>query len=286
MKEKWKDRSLKAVFNDNGNRRSAGTPAEGGRKGKKMAAEKWIDIWAQTDRGRRRRKNEDYFGIYKPEDEKVLNEYGILTVVADGMGGTDRGGMASKVAVETISRTYYESKSIEVPSRLREAYLRANETVFREVARGVEHAAGTTCTAAVFLRGTLFVANAGDSRAYLFKDGDLEQLTQDHSLISRLVKQGKVSKEEAKTHPTRTVLTSSIGMTKRFTVDITGPVELSEHDRVLLSTDGLFNMIEDEEIGEILAGGTAKDACSQLVKSANKAGGIDNITVIVVDVLR
>jgi len=245
-----------------------------------------INIAAETDRGKKRSKNEDYYGIFEPESQGLLEEYGLLAVVADGMGGTERGGRASRVAVEAIKDSYFGCKRDDVSSRLREAFLSANEAVFSEVAQGVEHSAGTTCTAAVFLGNELYVANAGDSRGYLLRGGRIEQLTTDHSLTSRLIKEGRIRKEEARNHPGRTVLTSSIGMRKNFIVDITGPIRLLPQDRVLLATDGLFNMVDDEKIAEILSSSSPEVVCAELINGANRAGGVDNITVIVAEVVQ
>ncbi len=245
-----------------------------------------VNIAAGTDRGKKRSKNEDYYGVFEPESQDLLEKYGLLAVVADGMGGTERGGRASKVAVETIRDSYFACKRDDVSSRLREAFLSANEAVFSKVAQGVEHSAGTTCTAAVFLRNELYIANAGDSRGYLLRGGQLEQLTTDHSLTSRLIREGRIGREEARNHPGRTVLTSSIGMRKNFIVDITGPIRLLHHDRVLLATDGLFNMLDEEKIAEILSNGSPEFVCAELIKGANKAGGIDNITVIVAEIVQ
>ena len=238
---------------------------------------------ALTDKGKKRSKNEDYFGIFQPESEEGLDTYGILAVVADGMSGTFVGYKASRMAVETISSVYFKSEEGGARERLREAFEAANERILNELAGGRELTTGTTCTAAVFLGDRLYIGHAGDSRGYLIQEGRIEQLTRDHSEVWEAVQRGEMSMEEARRDPRRNVLTSSIGMTSEFFVDVTGPIEIVPSDRVLLCTDGLTNMLDDSEILKIAAGEEPKKACARLVKAANRAGGKDNITVIIAE---
>jgi protein phosphatase len=224
--------------------------------------------YAVSDPGRRRRRNEDSYVVRPP-----------LFAVADGMGGAQAGELASRIAVEAMGEESGSSGEERVATLIREA----NRRVF---ARSHEDAAasgmGTTMTAAlVGDDGTVTIGHVGDSRAYLLRSGRLEQLTEDHSLVAELVRSGRLSAEEAESHPQRSVITRALGTDRDVDVDVF-TVQAEPGDLFLLCSDGLTTMVDDEEILSVVSEGrgdleaTARD----LVSRANRGGGEDNITVV------
>lgn len=224
---------------------------------------------AATDVGRVREGNEDAFLVLDP-----------LFVVADGMGGARGGEVASNLAVDTIRRLFERSEG-----SLTEQVEEANRTVFERSQQDREVSGmGTTLTAALVEGGRARLAHVGDSRAYLFRDGELHLVTEDHTLVRRMVQEGEISAEEAETHPHRNILTRVLGVDGAVVVD-EGLLDLREGDRILLCTDGLSGMVGAGEIAAIL-GGTRdpQEAADRLVAAANRAGGVDNITAVILDV--
>lgn len=228
---------------------------------------------ARTDVGRMRDHNED--SVWPVEDGASTEA--IVAGVADGMGGHAGGEVASSTALETAVTV-----GGDPAVRVRAANLAVVDAA-RERPR--LSGMGTTLTLATFdPDGDLDIAHVGDSRAYLLRDGDIEQVTTDHSYVGEMISAGRLSPEEAETHPYRSVLTRAVGLDPTVDVDTYGVV-LEAGDRVLLCSDGLTTMIGDDAIAEILEEnrdlGRVADA---LVTAANEAGGVDNITVVVVDV--
>jgi len=223
---------------------------------------------AKTDTGLQRRDNEDSAYARSP-----------VFVVADGMGGAQAGEVASRIAVETFEQGLPEDGSPEerLASRAREANKRIHELSRTEPERA---GMGTTLTAAYVDRDDLSIAHVGDSRAYLFRDGALERLTQDHSLVDELVRRGKLTEEQAAEHPQRSIITRALGPEADVAVD-TWTYPLRAGDIVLLCSDGLTSMISDERVAEVLARSTGLEEAAQgLIDEANDAGGRDNITVV------
>jgi PPM family protein phosphatase len=222
-----------------------------------------------SDTGRRRRRNEDAFVCAPP-----------LFAVADGMGGAQAGEVASGLAAAVLEEAAGEERGEErVASLIQEA----NRRVFQ---RSNEDAAtsgmGTTMTVALVdsSGGTVAFGHVGDSRAYRVRDGRLEQLTDDHSLVGELVRSGKLSPEEAETHPQRSVITRALGTEPDVDVD-TFTVEARSEDLYLLCSDGLTDMISADEIHSLLADSDDLDlAARSLIEAANARGGEDNITVV------
>lgn len=227
---------------------------------------------AQTDIGMVREINEDSFVCQPP-----------LFLVADGMGGHVAGEVASRLAAETIARHFAAAgPESEYTEALAEAISQANALIFRMARKNSDCTGmGTTVTAAFIDGHQLFWGHVGDSRLYLLRDGELRQLTEDHSLVSELVKNGSITAEEALTHPHRNILTRAVGTDDHIKVD-TGGLTLEAGDRLLLCTDGLTNMLADDEIRAVLAG-EGQAAAAELVRRANAAGGLDNVTAVVVD---
>jgi serine/threonine protein phosphatase PrpC len=222
-----------------------------------------------SDTGRRRRRNEDAFVCAPP-----------LFAVADGMGGAQAGEVASGLAAAVLEEGAGDERGEErVASLIQEA----NRRVFQ---RSNEDAAtsgmGTTMTVALVdsSGGTIAFGHVGDSRAYRVRDGRLEQLTDDHSLVGELVRSGKLSPEEAETHPQRSVITRALGTEPDVDVD-TFTVEAQPDDLYLLCSDGLTDMISADEIFSVLNGSDDLEATARaLIEAANAGGGEDNITVV------
>jgi PPM family protein phosphatase len=226
------------------------------------------DIIWKTDTGRQRRDNEDNAFVRAP-----------LFVVADGMGGAQAGEVASALAVEEFQQDLGDEGSAEerLTTRIREA----NRRIYELSHAGHEHAGmGTTLTAVYVDDDDLAVAHVGDSRAYIFRAGTLTRLTQDHSLVEELVRQGKLTEAQAAEHPQRSIITRALGIEVDVEVDTwTYPVRAG--DVVLLCSDGLTSMISEEQIAEILAAESNLDrAGDRLIDAANDSGGRDNITVV------
>lgn len=226
---------------------------------------------SRTDVGCVREHNEDSLIVAPP-----------LFVVCDGMGGHAAGEVASEIAVNTIAKRVPHTPDA---TALGQAVEEANLAIMRAAEEGVgREGMGTTCTAAMLENERLVIAQAGDSRAYLLHQGKLQQLTRDHSLVADLVESGQITQEEARVHPMRSVITRALGSNPRMQPDLF-EINVETGDRLLLCSDGLTSMIEDDEIAAIL-NRTADPqlAASQLVNAAITAGGYDNVTVVVVNV--
>ncbi len=234
---------------------------------------------AVTDVGRVRGINQDAF--------LVLEDQG-LYAVADGMGGHRGGEVASQLAVEALRAAYVDRAA----DALAEAIAEANGRIFDAGAADPNlQGMGTTVVAAAVLAdgdadgNRLLVANVGDSRAYLFRDGDLTQLTEDHSMVADLLREGRITEEEAEVHPQRNIVTRVLGVYDEVEVDF-WPVDAVAGDRVLLCSDGLFNEVATDQITSVLRRlDDPQEAAAELVRRANEAGGRDNVTVVVLDVV-
>jgi PPM family protein phosphatase len=222
----------------------------------------------RTDTGRQRRGNEDSSYARAP-----------LFVVADGMGGAQAGEVASQIAVETFEQGLPDGGTAE--ERLTDVVQKANGRIHELSHSDAARAGmGTTLTAAYLDDDRLVIAHVGDSRAYLYRDGELTRLTQDHSLVDELFRQGKLTEEEALEHPQRSIITRALGPEPEVEVD-TWSYSVREGDLVLLCSDGLTSMISDRQVQEVIAGApTLQEAADRLIDAANEAGGRDNITVV------
>ncbi|UCF04353.1 MAG: Stp1/IreP family PP2C-type Ser/Thr phosphatase [bacterium] len=245
------------------------------------ASQDIFEIGAASDRGSVREFNEDYYGVFEPETEELMASRGVLTVVSDGMGGHFSGGAASRTAVDALGEVYFEDSQGDALNALSWAFKEANRRVFEKVGEGRKGLAGTTCTAVALFGDRVHIAHAGDSRAYLVRDGAMHQLTRDHSVVGELVRQGMLDNDEARSHPHRNIITRAVGLRDEIDIDICRDIRIEEGDIVLLCSDGLFSMIAEDEIAEIASGAPPEDACERLVKRAKEEGGTDNITVII-----
>ena len=222
----------------------------------------------KSDTGRQRRANEDSYFVRAP-----------LFVVADGMGGAQAGEVASQLAAETFSHGLPDEGTPEqrLEARVREANRRIHE---RQQGDRSLHGMGTTITAAYLDGDELSLAHVGDSRAYLLRDGELTRLTRDHTLVEELVRRGELTEQEAAEHPQRSIITRALGPEDDVDIDLQTH-RAKPGDVLLLCSDGLTAMIDEEEVQQILATtGTLAEAGRALVAAANDAGGRDNITVV------
>ena len=231
-------------------------------------------VWATaTHQGKVRQNNED--AVF-PNSSGESGDFAVL-MVADGMGGHVAGEVASRLAVNAAA-----SSEADAGDRV----AAGNRAIREEVAREPSlEGMGTTMTLVTLHDdGVARFGHVGDSRAYLLRDSDLSQLTRDHTVAAEYVASGQISAEEASAHPQRHMLTRTLGLTRFVNVD---EVELSleDGDRLLLCSDGLTEMVSDHDIGNTLGSGTAEEVAWELVDLANEAGGVDNITVVVIDAL-
>jgi protein phosphatase len=222
---------------------------------------------ALTDAGRRRRRNEDAYVCEPP-----------LFAVADGMGGAQAGEIASRLAATVLRGAKPGDPAELIQEANRQIYERASED---EAVSGM----GTTMTVAVVQDGTIRIGHVGDSRAYLIREGRLEQLTEDHSLVAELVRSGKLSPEEAEVHPQRSVITRALGTEPEVDVDAFS-VPAQAGDVFMLCSDGLTSMVPDGRILEVVGRQRAdlKATAKALVDAANRGGGEDNITVVLFEI--
>ncbi len=238
-----------------------------------------IKSFSVTDIGKKRKLNQDF--VYA-SDEPVGNLPNVY-IVADGMGGHNAGDYASKCTVETMIREIrgcFEKNAVRILSK---AIRVANDQI-RHKAREDEklYGMGTTVVAATCVGKYLQVANVGDSRLYIIND-EIRQVTRDHSLVEEMVRMGGLDREAAKKHPDKNIITRAIGARDTIEIDFFNE-ELKRGDIVLMCSDGLSNMLEDEEIGRILRGeGTLEERADKLVEAANNNGGTDNIAVVIID---
>jgi PPM family protein phosphatase len=232
-----------------------------------------IEMASASDVGRRRATNQDAFGSADADSGARL------LIVADGMGGHAGGATASRLAVEAIVEVFQRS-SEPAEATLRRALETANARIHDESQRDASLAGmGTTGVALAFTPdGAAWVAHVGDSRAYRLRDGRLEALTADHSLVGELLRRNMITPEEAENHPRRHEVLRSIGVESRVQIDL-APVDVRPGDRFLLCSDGLCGVVDDAEIGAVLAREVPEAAVQQLVAEANARGGPDNITV-------
>lgn len=232
-----------------------------------------------TDIGQHRKMNQDYFYT----SEMPVGNLPNLFIVADGMGGHKAGEYASRHAVETIVASAESSDHMEPVAVLEEAIKKANQELIKKAAeedsmRGM----GTTIVASVIAGRKIYIANVGDSRLYIVGDG-IKQITRDHSLVEEMVRLGEMDKEAAREHPDKNIITRAVGAAKEVEIDFF-EVDLEFTDEILMCSDGLTNMIEDENIRRIIKGQRdVAEKAEKLIETANRNGGRDNITVVVID---
>lgn len=239
-----------------------------------------LKTFSITNIGKKRKTNQDF--VYT--SEQSVGRLPNLFLVADGMGGHKAGDYASKITVETIVEKAAASRETEPGEILREAISAAN-TLVRELAgKSPElEGMGTTVVAAICDGMRLYVANVGDSRLYVANRRQIVQITRDHSWVEEMVRRGGIPREEARNHEKKNIITRAVGAEETVQADFF-TVGLEEGDVVLMCTDGLTNMLEDEEIRMILEGSRdIVEKAEELVRAANDRGGSDNISVILIE---
>ncbi|MEJ2739229.1 MAG: Stp1/IreP family PP2C-type Ser/Thr phosphatase [Dehalococcoidia bacterium] len=251
-----------------------------------------------TDTGLVRSHNEDSVFIFdsSQQTEPVPISYG-LYIVADGMGGHQAGEVASQKAIQIIKSRLLENVdyilNTDINAQIREAFEKANSEIYHASQTSpLLSGMGTTATLGLRSSDRLYIGHVGDSRAYLIRSGEIIRITRDHSLVESLITSGVITKEEARVHPDRNVITRALGTSINIMVDsykdYTGKdsILLNSNDRIVFCTDGLTNEANEDEILEIIQQvPDVSIACQNLVEVANNRGGNDNITVIVVQSL-
>ncbi|MCR5799274.1 MAG: Stp1/IreP family PP2C-type Ser/Thr phosphatase [Lachnospiraceae bacterium] len=239
-----------------------------------------LKTFSITDIGKRRKLNQDY--VYT--SEVAVGHLPNLFMVADGMGGHNAGDYASRYTIETIVDEISKSDDESPVFVLEKAIKSANSHIRRKSEEEAElNGMGTTVVAATIDGDKLCVANVGDSRLYIINDREIKQITRDHSLVEEMVRMGGLKRELARTHPDKNIITRAIGALDDVDVDFF-ELTLNKDDVILMCSDGLSNMIEDEEIRMIMQGQRdIAEKAESLVKAANNNGGKDNIAVVLVE---
>lgn len=238
-----------------------------------------MKAFSKTDKGKKREMNQDY--VYT--SERRIGNLPNLCVLADGMGGHNAGDYASRYTVETMVDAISKDSSKEPVEIIRNAMQKANQAIIEKAKTDIDlDGMGTTVVAVTIIDTQMCVANVGDSRLYVIGD-NIKQITKDHSFVQEMVRRGEIDERDARVHPDRNIITRAVGGGTPLEVDFF-EIELKESDRILMCSDGLTDMIEDEEILEIL---NEKESTSEsiecLIETANENGGNDNITVVVIE---
>ena len=237
-----------------------------------------------SDKGLRRSVNEDSFVVFPEEYLPPHGPGGQLFLVADGMGGLLSGRMASEMAVNIVQDVYFNSTKGLVGQNLKRAFAEANSRIFQKAFdQDLDHKMGTTCSALVLTddRGT--ISHVGDSRIYHIRQGEIRQLTEDHTEIADLLRHDLLTSSAAANHPRRSVLSRALGIEEDVDVDFLYDIPLHKNDRFVLCTDGL-SKISPDEIKNSVLDHTPEDACRSLIELTYERGAGDNITVLVVQI--
>ena len=240
-----------------------------------------MQTFSITDKGRTRNTNQDY--VYC--EENAVGSFPNLFIVADGMGGHNAGDTASRMCVEEVVSQIEQSTKVTPIGIFEQAVTAANEKVFKaSLSDKALKGMGTTIVATVVFGDTAYIVNVGDSRLYVYKN-TFRQVTIDHSLVEEMVQSGKLHKEDMRTHPNKNIITRALGTNSEVKADCF-EIEVDEGDVLLLCSDGLSNMLEDERIERIIKSNREdmSEAGKRLVQEANEAGGKDNISVVLIQV--
>ncbi len=244
-----------------------------------------MQAWGKTDIGKVRTENQDTYFI------ELDAQGNTVCVVCDGMGGAKGGAVASAIAASSFAeevRSHLpggERDAEFLKALARDACERANSDVYERSLASPEYSGmGTTLVAAIASGRRMVITNIGDSRAYLITRGGIERLTRDHSLVEDMMIQGDITAEQARRHPSRNLITRAVGVDKETECDVYYR-EMNPGEHILLCSDGLTNMVEEQEmLYEVLHGGDKSLACERLVEIANSRGGRDNITVVLLEI--
>ena len=236
-----------------------------------------------SDVGKKRSHNEDSCLLCAPEDPAEGEAQGYLLSVADGMGGASAGEFASRLALKTLCEEFYQTTGGTVPERLRAALEAANHNIFDAAEHTPEYyGMGTTVSALVIKGAGAYIAQVGDSRVYVSREGcRIHQLTDDHSLVAEQVRNGHITKEEANNHALRHLITRAVGIREQVSTDLFS-FRIREGDTLLICSDGLTNVVDDNLIADALRLSSLQGAARVLVGRALENGGPDNISVALV----
>lgn len=241
-----------------------------------------MKVYANTDVGCTRQLNEDDFCVLQNQNDDLL------AIVCDGIGGAAAGEVASAVAVSTFREAFLKVDTFhadqDVNEWLQSTLDLANERIYQKsMSNKKERGMGTTCVGALITHGNTYVFNVGDSRIYAYYEDGLIQMSEDHSVIAQLIKEGKITDEEAKTHAQRNTLTNALGVWHVFRVDM-NKIE-SNYKSLLICSDGLHGYVEHDKIFEVIQNRklSVEKKVNQLISLAIQAGGYDNCTVIVLE---
>ena len=241
-----------------------------------------MNFWAITDKGLIRKQNQDTYSSYCDEERRVA-----LFLVCDGMGGAKAGNIASAMASESFFSEVKKGLDgkfsvTRLSAVLQNAAALANRVVYDASFSNEEYSGmGTTLVSALIAGDNTLVMNIGDSRAYHIKNGTITQITKDHSVVEELIERGDLTREESRLHPRKNLITRALGTAAEVEADVFAPNVLPG-DYIILCTDGLTNIVEDQEIlYEVLCGGSIDGCCERLLKIAVDRGAPDNITVVI-----
>ncbi len=239
-----------------------------------------MKTFSMTSAGQRRERNQDY--MYT--SETAVGNLPNLFLVADGMGGHAAGEYASRFTVEKMVQKIQSLPQTEPVAVIKEAVEEVNAMLLAEAEADESKAGmGTTIVAATVVGGKLYAANVGDSRLYVINQAGITQVTRDHSLVEEMVRMGEMDKRAARHHPDKNIITRAVGVFPEVAVDFF-EIALAREDTILMCSDGLTNMVEDSEIKRIILGQRdIVEKAQKLVETANRNGGRDNITVVLID---
>ena len=240
-----------------------------------------MKVKALTDIGLIRKKNQDSFFLSENQDLPLF-------IIADGMGGHKGGEVASSDAINIINKIFIENKEILINEKnikdvIHKSIEKANKDIYKKSLEFKEYKGmGTTVSLCYIFQDHVFIGHVGDSRIYKIENEDIAQITEDHSLVNELIKKGEITKEEAYNHPQKNMITRAVGTSYDLEIDLE-EFKYKKDDKILLCTDGVFNMLHDFEILEIIKNNIfISEAIDELISRAKKNGGLDNITAIII----
>ncbi len=242
----------------------------------------FLEISSFSDIGLVRPNNEDSFLVLPPWQEPALSRQACLFGVADGMGGHASGEVASKLAMTTMKTWFSELPAKDLSlSQVEDCFNEANRAIWKKASESKEnHGMGTTLTSALVTQNQALLGHVGDTRAYLFRNNELRQITRDHTLVAEQIRLGSLTPAQAKVHPARHILSRAMGVREYVNVD-TVLIELMPDDIILLCSDGIYGQIEESKIASEIGGVKEfKQIARALVSEANKSGGKDNATAV------
>jgi protein phosphatase len=243
-----------------------------------------LEYASLSDIGLQRSVNQDSYGVFPGDGQSVPGSKGRLFIVADGIGGHVGGNTASEMAVKIIKEEYFKDDSEDISESLLKAFQKANKLICDELSCSDPYLKmGTTCSALVLASQFGCIAHIGDSQILHILNEKITQLTQDHTIIADLMRRGAITKEEAKKHPEKRVLSRALGIEAEVEIDILSNIPLQDKQSFVLCTDGLAK-VTHEEIKNVVLAEPPKEACRLLVQLANDRGGGDNVTVQVIKI--